>query len=96
MEHASNGHHVERGPFVEKQPDMESTGVDRQYLGHFESLEAFAEQFAVESGLLDRLQPPWLRAWLRLDREALARDLAFRLIVVRDPNGGVHIFDPSR
>jgi len=64
------------------------------YLGRFESIEAFAELFAKENRLMEKVEPIWLKAWLKLDLTALAKDLTYGLLVVPDEKvGGVHIFD---
>ena len=68
---------------------------NRLYLGHYESVEAYAAQFAEENRLMDRIEPSWAKAWLRLDLEALGRDLTADLIVIKDPRGGIHVYEPG-
>lgn len=97
MEHRSpeerrHGHH--RSPETNGNGGWQ-LGVDRQYLGHYESVEAYAAQFAEENGLLDRIEPAWLKAWLRLDLETLGRDLTHGLIVIKDPKGGIQVYEPG-
>jgi len=65
------------------------------YLGTYPSIEDFAEQYAEDIGLSDELVPGWARAYLRLDIEALARDLAIDFVVAESQEGGVHVFDPN-
>ncbi|MBA3362357.1 MAG: hypothetical protein H0T94_13025 [Acidimicrobiia bacterium] len=69
--------------------------VDEGYLGHFESLEAFAQIFVDDNNLKDRLEPSWLRSYIGFDLGRLARDLVFGLVVVKDVQGGIHVFDPT-
>lgn len=68
------------------------------YLGHFDSVEAYAEDWLDESGaneLLDKL-PTWLRSYVSLDVAGFARDLELGgdITSVEDETG-VHIFDAT-
>ncbi|CAN5408572.1 hypothetical protein BH24ACT7_BH24ACT7_06120 [soil metagenome] len=65
------------------------------YLGTYPSIEDFAEQYAEDIGLSDDLVPGWARGYVRLDIEALARDLAIDFVVAESRGGGVHVFDPN-
>lgn len=82
---------------VDQRPRNESgsTQGDEGYLGHYASIEAFAQAFVDENALKDRLEPSWLRHYIRFDLTHLARDLVFGLIVVKDAKDGVHVFDPT-
>lgn len=68
------------------------------YLGHFGSVEAYAEDWLDESGaneLLNKL-PSWLRPYVSLDVAGFARDLELGgdITTVEDETG-VHIFDAT-
>jgi antirestriction protein len=70
------------------------------YLGHWESLTAYAEDYMQNCGLddlLDEHVPQSLRPYVTVDAEALARDMAFEgaLLSVEDPEGGgVFLYQP--
>lgn len=82
---------VEHGPAGERVDSR----IDEGYLGHYESIEAFAQCFVNDNALKDRVEPSWMRTYVNFDLGRLARDLVFGLVVVKDPQGGVHVFDPS-
>lgn len=68
------------------------------YLGHYDSLEAYAEQLVDDLGydrLIDEAVPSHVRPYVRIDTAALARDLALSgdLHILRADDGGVWIFD---
>jgi antirestriction protein len=64
------------------------------YRGEWDSLTAYAEELLDDIGAdaaLDGLGD-WLRPYVRVDAEALARDLASDLSVAPSPAGGVYVF----
>jgi antirestriction protein len=69
------------------------------FLGHFESAVAYAEDYLEDVGIertLDQAVPGSLRPYVRIDTEALVRDMEIEgsLIVADDPGGGVFLFHP--
>ena len=59
----------------------ELTGFEDAYLGHFESVQAYAEELLDDLGyedLIDRLLPKHIRAYVHIDVEGFARDLSSR------------------
>lgn len=67
------------------------------YLGHWDSVDAYAEQLIDDLGydeLLDRAVPESLRPYVQIDTEQLARDMQYEgsLLSVEDPAGGVWLF----
>jgi antirestriction protein len=70
------------------------------YLGHFDSIEDYAEELLDDIGvdeLLDRAVPDSLRAYVKLDVEAFARDLQYSGDVTgSEGNNGVYLFDQNR
>jgi antirestriction protein len=72
-------------------------GFASDYLGHYDSVQAYADQLADDLAfqqLLDRHVPEHLRPYVHLDTEALARDLQFggRIYVLPAEGGGVWLF----
>jgi antirestriction protein len=71
---------------------------ERNYLGHYDSVKAYAEQTyggLAFGQLLERYVPEHLRPYVHLDTEALARDLQFgsRVYILPASEGGVWLFD---
>jgi antirestriction protein len=71
---------------------------ERTYLGHYDSVQAYAEQVfggLAFQQLLERQVPERLRPYVHLDTEALARDLQFggQVYVLPAEGGGVWLFD---
>jgi antirestriction protein len=70
------------------------------YLGHWETLQAYAEDYLDACGIDDMLDehiPDSLRPYVQVDAEALARDMEFEgaLLAVEDSEGGgVFLFQP--
>ena len=66
-----------------------------QYLGEWESIEAYAEDLLEESEAYRVIEeaPEWLRPYLQVDVEGYARDLGLELHVVDKLGGGVFVFD---
>jgi antirestriction protein len=76
-------------------------GFEHDYLGHYDSVQAYAEQAFGGLGfeqLLERHVPEHLRPYVHLDTEALARDLQFggRIYVLPADDGGVWLFDGAQ
>lgn len=68
------------------------------YLGHYDSMQAYADQLIEELGyqrLLDEAVPESLRPYARIDTEALARDMHLEgdLHFMPADDGGVWLFD---
>ena len=65
------------------------------YRGQWNSMADFAEQLLDDMGVkFDELVPQWLSAYVRVDLEALGRDLSTDYITAEGDNG-VHVFDPN-
>lgn len=68
------------------------------YLGHYDSVEAYAEQLIDDLGydrLLDEAIPEHLRSYVRIDTDALARDMQMGgdIHAITAEDGGVWLFD---
>lgn len=68
------------------------------YLGHYDSVEAYAEQLIDDLGyeqLLDEAIPDHLRSYVRIDTDALARDMQLGgdIHAITAEDGGVWLFD---
>lgn len=76
-------------------PDALDTFEDN-YFGRWDSMVAFVEEllddFGIERALDDAVPAPW-RYYVRVDTEALARDLATEYTVCEDGDG-VYLFEP--
>lgn len=73
-------------------------GFEDAYLGHFDSLQAYAEQLVDDLGyerLLDEAVPESLRAYVQFDTAMLARDMQMGgdIHVIPAEDGGVWLFD---
>ena len=69
---------------------------DDVYLGCWDSMEQYAEQFVDDLGLermVDEAVPDSLRGYVRIDIEGLARDLEIECATSRGEEG-VYVFDP--
>lgn len=71
---------------------------DDAYLGHAESLTAYAEELLDELGYRSQIEaavPEHLQPYIRFDIEGFARDLELSGdITTSDGDGGVYVFDP--
>lgn len=67
------------------------------YLGRFDSTEVYVEQLLEETGAYDFEEhvPEWLKPYVKIDVELLARDTEIELYVVESLCGGVLVFDPQ-
>ena len=72
-------------------------GFEDAYRGHWESLEAFAQDFWEDCGFDDAIAkviPEQLQAYVRFDAQAFARDLELSGDISSSAgDGGVYIFD---
>ena|SRR5579862_158535 len=71
------------------------------FLGHAESVEAYAEQLLDDLGyteeVVERSLPEFLQPYVRLDIEGFARDLELSGdITTSEGDGGVYVFDQNR
>ena len=70
------------------------------YLGHADTVEAYAEQLLDELGypqILEEALPDHMQPYVTLDVEGFARDLELSGdITTSDGDGGVYVFDPGR
>jgi antirestriction protein len=73
---------------------------DDAYLGHAESLTAYAEALLDDLGYRSQIEaavPEHLQPYIRFDIEGFARDLELSGdITTSDGDGGVYVFDPRR
>lgn len=72
-------------------------GFADSYLGHHDSLQAYAEQFAEDVGYyeaLERVVPEAIRPYVRLDTEAMAHEMQIggAIHVLAPEDGGVWVF----
>lgn len=69
-------------------------GFEDAYLGHWKSVEAYAEDFAENVGLLETEQMPGaFSAYIHVDYEALGRDMELSGdITTSEGDGGVYVF----
>jgi antirestriction protein len=72
-------------------------GFTDDYLGHYDSPQAYAEQLVDDLDyprLLHESLPPSLEQYVRIDTEALARDMQLRgaIHVLPAKNGGIWVF----
>lgn len=80
-------------------PDTEDllARFDDAYLGHWETVEAFAESLFDDFGyqdILDQAIPEQLQPYVTLDAEAFARDLELGSdITTSEGDGGVYVFN---
>lgn len=70
------------------------TAFEDAYLGEWDSLKAYAEDYADSSGL-DDLAERAGSPYIRVDIDALERDLDIELYIVETGRYTVYIFDPS-
>ncbi|WP_408655240.1 antirestriction protein ArdA [Jatrophihabitans sp.] len=69
---------------------------DEAYIGQYDSLHAYVEQLINDLGydqLLDRVVPPSLRPYVKIDLAATAQDLDADLHTVEAAEGGVWLFN---
>lgn len=69
------------------------------YLGQWESSEAYVDDYLEDTGIeriLDEAVPESLRPYVKVDTEALVRDMEFEgsLLAVEGSEGGVFLFHP--
>ncbi|MFN3006662.1 antirestriction protein ArdA [Mycolicibacterium wolinskyi] len=69
------------------------------YLGHYDSVQDYAEQVADDLGYTEELEklPEAIQPYARIDTAAMARDMTLSgaIYVTPDPSGGVWVFDSS-
>lgn len=69
-------------------------GFEQVFRGEWPSLAAYADDLITEADPDITVSPQWLEPYVRVDTEALARDLDMELHTDRSPQG-VYIFDPN-
>jgi len=78
----------------------ELDGFEDAYLGHFVSVQDYAEYLLDDLGyeeLIDRTVPEHIRPYVHLDVEGFARDLELSGdVTASEGDGGVYVFDPTR
>ena len=72
------------------------TRFEDHYLGRFDSTEAYVEQVLEETEAysFEEYVPVWLRPYVKIDVELLARDMEIELYVAGGREEGVYVFDP--
>lgn len=79
-------------------PEMLDHFTDN-YLGHYDSVQDYAQQLADDFGYAAELTklPESLQPYVRIDTAAMARDMELSgdLYVAPDPDGGVWLFDAN-
>jgi len=76
-------------------------GFEDAYLGHYDSIEQYAEQVITDhdiDALLDQVLPPSFRQYVRIDAAALAWDwkMGGGLYTAHAADGGVWLFDTTK
>jgi len=73
---------------------------DDVYLGHWESVEAYAEELLADLGLdnlIERSVPEYLESYVKVDVEGFARDLEYSGdLTSSEGDNGVYLFDQTR
>jgi antirestriction protein len=73
---------------------------DDVYLGHWDSVEAYAEELLDDLGLdnlIERAVPDHLRSYVTVNVEGFARDLEYSGdVTASEGDGGVYLFDQTR
>lgn len=86
------------GDFVDI-ADADSDAFHEAFLGHYDSITAYAEQMADDLGYTHELAqlPEYLQQYVRFDYAALVRDLQASgdIATIDDPEGGVWIFNAN-
>lgn len=88
-------HNIEQPPTAGDTADIPA---DAGYRGVFDSVTAYADALIEDLGsdrLLDELLPPGLRQYVRVDTDALGRDLVIggTIRVEPNPDGRILVFD---
>lgn len=73
---------------------VDTMAFQDSYRGEWDSLRAYAENYAEEIGLYDIAETS-SSSYIRVDIDALARDLDIELYTVPSDHGTVYVFDPS-
>jgi antirestriction protein len=83
---------------VEANDSDDLMGFEDAYLGHWESVEEYAEELLTGSGMtIDALVPDAYSAYVWIDYEGFARDLELSGdITTSEGDGGVYIFEGHR
>jgi antirestriction protein len=75
-------------------------GFDDAYLGHYPSIDAYAEELFDDLGhedLVERAIPEHLQPYIHLDIAGFARDLELSGdVTTSEGDGGVYVYDPNR
>ena len=81
--------------YVGEQSEEALGRFEDHYLGTFESTGAYVESLLEECDAysFEEFVPEWLRPYVKIDTELLARDMEIELYVVEAREGGVLVFD---
>jgi len=72
----------------------DTVAFEDAYRGEWDSLRAYAESFAEEIGLYDIAEASG-SSYVRVDTDALTRDLDIELYTVPSSQGTLYVFDPN-
>lgn len=71
-------------------------GFDDAYVGHWESVHAYAESLVEDLGIdVGEFAPEHLRPYVSFDTDAFARDLQIETDIVEGPDGTAYVFEPQ-
>lgn len=81
--------------YVGERSEEALSRFEDHYLGEFESTEAYVEHLLEESDAYSfgEYVPEWLKPYIKIDVELLARDTEIELYVAEGRDGGVFVFD---
>lgn len=81
--------------YLGESPAVALQSFQEAYRGAWESVEAYAQELIEEYEVEIEVSPKSWEMYVKVDIEALARDLQIELHCVRGSDGGVHVFDPG-
>jgi antirestriction protein len=83
--------------YVGERSEEALSRFEDHYLGKFESTEAYVENLleASDAYSFEEYVPEWLKPYVKIDVELLARDSEIELYVAEAGDGGVFVFDPQ-
>jgi antirestriction protein len=73
---------------------VDAEAFEDAYLGEWDSMKAYAEDYAESTGLYDAAEAAGSR-YVTVDVDSLARDLDIELYSVDADGGGIYVFDPT-
>ncbi len=65
------------------------------YVGNWETMREYAEELADAIGVEVSVDPPSWETYVKIDYDAVARDLDFEMHIGQAKDGSIYVFDPS-